>query len=153
MRLTVIRKFRKQGYTIGALLIDGEYFCDTLEPEDRGLDSSMGDEEVRSRKVKGKTAIPTGVYKVRIDVVSPRYSKSVAYEFCGGKVPRLMNVPGFSGVLIHIGNSNEDTAGCILVGKNVVKGGLLYSTISFHRLYKRLAEAGGDIVLEVRREA
>ena len=149
MRLTVIRKYRKQGYTIGELLIDGERFCDTLEPEDRGLCSSMSRAEIADRKVMGQTAIPTGCYKVRMDVVSPKYKKRLAYKFCGGRVPRIVGVPGFEGVLIHIGNWKEDTEGCILVGRNVVGGGLLYSTRTFHILYARMNLAEDDITLEV----
>ena len=149
MKLTVVRKFKKQGYTIGELLIDGKRFCDTLEPEDRGLASDMTSEEVRRVKVAGKTAIPTGKYMVRMDVVSPNYQKRPVYEFCQGKLPRLVAVPGFSGILIHIGNWKEDTGGCILVGKNIVKGGLLHSTRTFQLLYSRLREAKEDILLEV----
>ena len=149
MKLSVIRKFKKQGYTIGELLIDGKKFCDTLEPEDRGLTSDMTSEEVRSLKVVGKTAIPKGRYQVRMDVVSPKYKKRPAYEFCDGKLPRLVGVPGFQGILIHIGNWKEDTGGCILVGKNIVKGGLLHSTRTFRLLYARLKEAKDDIVMEI----
>lgn len=150
MRLTVIRKYKKQGYTIGDLLVDGRKFCDTLEPEDRGLTSTMTETEIRNRKVAGVTAIPTGCYHVRMDVVSPKYSRRTAYGFCEGRVPRLVSVPGFNGVLIHIGNRKEDTKGCILVGRNVVTGGLLYSTLMFHRLYARLCEAKGSIKIEVK---
>jgi hypothetical protein len=64
-------------------------------------------------------------------------------------LPRLGGVPGFQGILIHIGNWKEDTGGCILVGKNIVKGGLLHSTRTFRLLYPRLKEAKDDIVVEV----
>jgi len=150
MEIVVNRKYKRMGYTIGELLIDGEKFCDTLEPEDRGLYTEMSDAEIKKRKIAGKTAIPTGCYKIRMDIVSPKYSKRIAYEFCEGKLPRLEKVPGFSGVLIHIGNWKEDTKGCILVGKNVVKGGLLYSTRTFHTLYKRLIEENDDILLKIK---
>ena len=149
MKIKLVRKYKKQGYTIGALLIDGKKFCDTLEPEDRGLTSDMTSEEVRSLKVVGKTAIPKGRYQVRRDVVSQKYKKRPAYEFCDGKLPRLVAVPGFIGILIHIGNWKEDTGGCILVGKNIVKGGLLHSTRTFQLLYARLKEAKEDIMMEI----
>lgn len=149
MRLKITRKYKKQGYTIGELFIDGKKFCDTLEPEDRGLTSDMTGEEVRRLKVMRKTAIPKGRYQVRMDVVSPKYKTRAAYEFCEGKLPRLVAVPGFSGILIHIGNWKEDTGGCILVGRNIVKGGLLHSTRTFHLLYARLKEAKDDIVIEI----
>lgn len=150
MEIVVYRKFKRAGYTIGEMHIDGEKFCDTLEPEDRGLYSGMNDAEIKKRKIAGKTAIPTGCYRIRMDVVSPKYSKRIAYEFCEGKLPRLEKVTGFSGVLIHIGNWKENTKGCILVGRNVVKGGLLYSTHTFHMLYKRLAECKDDIQIRIK---
>ena len=141
MEIVVTRKYRKEGYCIGEMAIDGVRFCDTLEPEDRGLDSSMSAEEIKNRKIMGKTAIPVGRFKVRMDVVSPRLGKRPSYAFCDGKLPRLVGVPGFKGVLIHIGNWKEDTGGCILVGRNVKKGGVLYSTQTFRMLYEILSKA------------
>lgn len=149
MKLTLKRKYRKPGYTIGELLVDGKKFCDTLEPEDRGLTANMTEMEIIGRKVAGKTAIPTGCYKVSLDVVSPKYKNRTAYGFCGGKLPRLVEVPGFRGILIHIGNWREDTKGCILVGRNVMEGGLLYSTRTFHLLYAKLTEADDNIIIEI----
>lgn len=87
MELELRRIAKKDVYTIGKLYIDGEYFCDTLEDKDRGLSQSLSLEENKKRKVAGVTAIPTGRYLVRMDIVSPKYSQRKLYAFCEGKVP------------------------------------------------------------------
>ncbi|MDR3245567.1 MAG: DUF5675 family protein, partial [Prevotellaceae bacterium] len=141
LQLQLIRKYRGAEYTIGALHINGEYFCDTLEDTDRGLKQSMPLPEIESLKIPKLTAIPEGEYDITIDETSPKYSTRSAYKFCEGKVPRLLNVPGFDGILIHIGNYAIDTEGCILVGDNTVKGQVRNSTVTFQRLYAILKTA------------
>lgn len=106
VELLLKRIFKGTGYTIGKLYIDGEYFCDTLE------------DAVRDKKIPGETAIPAGTYKVIVNM-SPRFKRLL---------PRLLDVPGFEGILIHRGNTPSDTAGCILVGENREKGKVLNST-------------------------
>ena len=98
MKLELYRE-RRDGYTPGRLFVDGTYFCDTLEDDDklsRGLD-----------KIPGETAIPSGTYRILM-TVSPRFKELL---------PLLDGVPGFAGIRIHAGNSTQDTSGCILVGK------------------------------------
>ena len=122
MELVVDRKWKKQNYTISNLTIDGKWFCNVLEDADRGLDSSMSIAKIRELKKPSITAIPRGTYEVTLDVVSPKYSTNTFYkQVCNGKVPRLLNVKGFEGILIHAGNSSKDSAGCLLVGVNKVK--------------------------------
>ena len=106
MKIEVKRTFKGTEYTIGKLYIDGNYFCDTLEDTVR-----IGD------KVYGKTAIPAGTYKVK-KTFSPRFKKVL---------PEILNVPGFSGVRIHSGNTAKDTEGCLLLGLNKVKGAVINS--------------------------
>jgi hypothetical protein len=149
MNLKLQRRFLGSGYTIGSLYIDGVYFCDTLEDTDRGLRQSMSIAEIRQKKIAGQTAIPTGTYSVTMDTVSPKYSAREAYRFCGGKLPRLIDVPGYEGILIHIGNFDSDTEGCILVGENKVKGQVINSTDTFRRLYEILKTATDEIRLEI----
>lgn len=110
MKLTVRRNYKGEAYTIGALYVDGVYLCDTLEDRVRDLS--------REAKVPGQTAIPPGTYPIIVNR-SPRF---------GRDLPRLQDVPGFDGVLIHRGNTAADTAGCILVGENKVKGKVINST-------------------------
>lgn len=135
MELELRRIARRETYTIGKLSVDGVYFCDTLEAPDRGLDQQLPVTVNRAKKRKGLTAIPVGRYRVTLGVKSPKFSKVAKYQFCNGYLPRLVNVPAFDGVLIHIGNYPQDTEGCILVGRNTVKGAVMESTATFHKLY------------------
>ena len=155
MKLTLVRTYNTSRYCIGHLYINGKFFCDTLEDTDRMLDDRMTAKEIQAIKVKGKTAIPTGVYKITMRVVSPRLSKKSAYRFCGGRVPRLISVKAYDGVLIHIGNKAEDTDGCVLVGENKVKGQVINSTDTFRRLYpimEKASVANEDIWIEIKRK-
>lgn len=143
MKILVERKWKKEEYTIGKLYIDNVFFCNTLEDKDRGLNSGMPLEEVKKIKKASITAIPTGTYNIRMDIVSPKYSKSDWYvKNChGAKMPRLENVSGYEGVLIHPGNSAKDSSGCILVGKNDVKGMVTKSKEYFLPLYNKMYKA------------
>ena len=97
MRIKIDRAWKRKGYTISRVIINGERFddgkkwCSILEDEDRGLHSDMTLEEIMRIKVKGATAIPRGVYEVRM-TYSPKFGKDL---------PLLVNVPGYSGVRIH----------------------------------------------------
>ena len=149
MELKLKRIARKESYTIGKLYIDEEYFCDTIEDRDRGLRQDMPLVEIKSKKKANETAIPAGRYQVTLAVKSPRFSPKAAYAFCGGHLPRLMSVPGFDGVLIHIGNTAKDSAGCILVGENKVVGQVIHSTETFRKLYERLKKSNGNIWITI----
>jgi hypothetical protein len=155
MILTLKRIYTCKDYTIGHLYVDGSYICDTLEDTDRMLDSSMSLDQIAKIKVKGMTAIPTGRYKVLMNIVSPKYSKSKYYmNICKGRVPRLDNVPGYSGVLIHVGNTAADTEGCLLVGYNTKKGMITNSKQAFEKLYNKLkiaTDIGQTIWIDVKR--
>ena len=141
MELIVDRKWKKDTYTISNLTIDGKWFCNILEDTDRGLDDSMSVAEIKKLKKPSITAIPRGTYKVTLDVVSPKYSTNTFYkQVCNGKVPRLLNVKGFEGILIHAGNSSKDSVGCLLTGVNKVKGQVLNSRETFKELYKLLKD-------------
>lgn len=148
----VRRIARREGYTIGRLYIDGKYVCDTLEDRDRGLSQDDEIADILAVKVKGQTAIPTGTYRVRLDVVSPRFGSQAYYkQVCGGCVPRLECVPGFEGVLIHVGNTAKDTDGCILVGENRVKGQVVNSRATFRKVWAAL-QGDERVYLSVRCE-
>jgi hypothetical protein len=150
MELELKRIAKRDTYTIGRLSINGQRFCDTLEDTDRGLDQKMSLAVLKARKRKGITAIPTGRYKVTLGVKSPKYSKRPAYNFCEGYVPRLINVPAYEGVLIHIGNYPQDTEGCILVGRNTKVGAVLNSTETFKQLYAILQKATDNIYITIK---
>lgn len=96
MELTLNRIFLGSSATIGELLINDKHLCDTLEDRVRP----------EGEKVYGKTAIPEGTYEIEL-THSPRFKKIL---------PEILNVPNFSGIRIHTGNSSKDTEGCIIVG-------------------------------------
>ena len=150
MELRLKRIAKRDTYTIGQLYVNGSYFCDTLEDTDRGLRQDMAVPVLRAKKRKGITAIPTGRYMVTLKVKSPKYSLRKQYDFCGGYVPRLVNVPAYEGVLIHIGNYPKDTEGCILVGKNTKVGAVLESAATFRKLYAILKEVKEPIYITIR---
>ena len=141
LNLTLNRFYKGPKYTIGRLYIDDEYFCDTLEDIDRGLTFNMSLEEIRKKKVYGKTAIPRGKYRITMKERSAKFGAKSSFKFCDGYLPRLLNVPGFSGILIHSGNTAEDSLGCILVGYNKVKGKVVDSLKTLKELYNILEEA------------
>ena len=141
---------KKPTYTIGKLYIDGVYFCDTVEDTDRGLFQGQSLDLIKKIKIPNKTAIPTGTYKLTLNIVSPKYSKKAIYqEICKGRVPRLLDVPGYDGVLIHIGNSADDSSGCILVGQNKVVGKVINSTETFRKLYNKI-KGQKDLTIQIK---
>ena len=141
MIITVRRIAMKDTYTIGKLYIDGVYFADTIEDKDRGLDDSMEESTIKSRKVYGETAIPLGTYKVEI-TYSPKFKKNL---------PLLYNVKGFEGIRIHSGNTAKDSLGCIIVGKNKKVGMVLDSRSTMTKLMKILTNTKENIWLTIRR--
>lgn len=149
MELYLKRIAKRETYTIGRLSIDGVRFCDTLEDTDRGLRQDLPVSVLRAKKKKGVTAIPTGRYRVTLEMQSPKYKDRQQYAFCKGYIPRLLNVPAYDGVLIHIGNTHRDTEGCILVGENKVVGKVINSTDTFHKLYEILKSAKGYIFITI----
>lgn len=141
MELVVDRKWKKQNYTISNLIIDGEWFCNVLEDTDRGLDDQMPESKIKELKIPSITAIPKGTYEITLDITSPKYNNISFYkEVCNGKVPRLLNVKGFDGILIHAGNTEHDSSGCLLVGVNLQKGKVLNSRETYKKLYKLLKD-------------
>lgn len=134
MKLRVERLWKKPAYTVGRLFVDGKLFCNTLEDTVRDLSNE--------KKVYGKTAIPYGEYKVVYNW-SPKF---------GRNLPRLLNVPVFEGILIHPGNTADDSAGCILVGRNTEVGRLTESRYTSDKLNVLIEDAqrgGESITIEI----
>lgn len=153
MELIVDRKYKKHNYTISNLYVNNKWFCNVLEDADRGLDDLMSVDRILELKKPNITAIPKGTYEITLDVVSPKYSKVQFYkDVCNGKVPRLKNVKGFDGILIHAGNTDKDASGCLLVGLNKVKGQVINSKDTFKNLYKILEESnnkGEKLIIKI----
>ena len=173
MKLLLERIFTCSTYTIGKLYLikpDGttKYLMDTLEDADRGLDSSMDASTIQKKKVYCQTAIPTGTYKIVMHVQSPSFSQKEYYKkFCNGFLPRLVNVKGYDGILIHgnfmdrsatngdVANENA-TCGCLIVGSNDVKGMVVKCRANFERLMNDYLlpckKSGEAITITVRRK-
>lgn len=149
MEITVERKWKRDGYTIGTLSIDdkrlgdGKHYCCTLEDTDRGLDSKMPTNKLLFMKRPHITAIPTGRYEVTL-TYSPHFHRTL---------PLLNNVPGYSGVRIHPGNTAADTDGCILVGENTAKGRVNKSQYWFTLVMmeiSRTIDKGGKVFITIK---
>ena len=147
MKLTLKRIALKPTYTIGKLYIDDNYFCDTLEDTVRDLNKD-GKFDNGEKKIKGETAIPYGTYEITTNVVSQRFKNRVWAKPYGGKIPRLINVPSFDGVLLHPGSSSADTSGCLLVGKNTIVGRLTDSQKTFHMLMQKIKDQK-NLIIEI----
>ncbi|MBR4405970.1 MAG: hypothetical protein IKW84_08860 [Bacteroidaceae bacterium] len=125
--LVLVRKWQKAAYTIGVLSLDGVRLCNMLEPPCNGCHH-------------GVTAIPKGTYEIDMTIVSPKYKERVWSKPYGGIVPTLMDVPGRDRILIHPGNTINDTDGCLLPGENREVGKVLDSQICYHKLMNILLE-------------
>lgn len=126
MKIVVVRDTFTENSTIGKMLIDGAFFCYTLE------------DTIRDKKIDGETAIPYGTYKVIVNM-SNRFKRLM---------PLLLNVPNFEGVRIHNGNTKEHTHGCILVGATKSKDFIGDSKVTFNKLMAKL-NGVKDITLEI----
>lgn len=135
MKIELKRIARKETYTVGRLSIDGRYVCDTLEDKDRDQNRN-GCFDGAEKKVYAQTAIPNGTYRVTLEH-SPKFSP----RYGGRKVPYLHDVPHFEGILIHTGNTADDSAGCILVGTNSATGRVSGSLMAFNKLLPILEQA------------
>ncbi|WP_439554852.1 DUF5675 family protein [Dyadobacter sp.] len=106
MELVLTRRWQGEASTLSTLTVDDAAHHFVLEDADRGLHSEMSLEQIAEKKIKKETAIPTGRYKV-IMAYSNRFKRIL---------PRLVGVPGYSGILIHPGNYIRNTEGCLLPG-------------------------------------
>lgn len=118
------------GYTIGNFTIDN-FKCNSLEDQDRHLNSSMSLQEISNIKIHSNTAIPTGRYEI-VWTYSNHFKKNM---------PLLLNVPGYAGVRIHSGNTAKDTEGCILLGYNTEKGIITDSRNTINKVYPMIEQA------------
>ena len=146
MKLTLDRFYKGPKYTIGHLYYEHNgqmvYLCDTMEDVDRGLKKTWPLSQIKAAKVKDETAIPRGTYAITLKQISYKFASRPWAKPMKGYLPRLLGVPGFDGILIHIGNyANPDSSGCILVGINDKKGMVTKSTETFQKLYSMLKAA------------
>ena len=129
--LLLKRTTRTDKSTIGELHLNGKFFCYTLEDRDRGLKKTDSLLSIKARKLFGITAIPAGRYEVAL-TWSNRFKKYM---------PQLLNVPGYEGVRIHVGNYPEETEGCLLVGIGKGVDKIIDSRTAFTALMQQLEYA------------
>lgn len=127
MKLTLKRNVSNSSCTIGKLYVDGKFECFTLEDVVR-----------TGPKVDSQTAIPVGTYSVCIDF-SNRFQRLM---------PHILNVPNFTGVRIHTGNTDANTDGCILVGYLDKGDHIEQSHVAYAALFAKLQRAS-DITLTI----
>lgn len=127
MKLHLVRDVLTPDFTLGRLAINGVFACFTCEDAVRQVEGRP----VEDWKIHGKTAIPKGDYIVIIN-----YSNRFRRE-----LPLLLEVPGFTGVRIHSGNTAVDTEGCLLVGKSRAKNGVGQSRLAFEDLFQKIEGA------------
>lgn len=128
MKLKVIREIKTDISTIGSLYLNGEFFCYTLEDKDRGLKQSDSLLFINAKKIFGLTAIPSGTYKLIVNQ-SPKFKRML---------PRILDIKGFDGVLMHRGNTSDHSLGCILVGYKKGENSIFESTKAETDLINRL---------------
>lgn len=128
--IKVYRRWFGQKETIGQLFLPvNKFFCYTLE------------DEIRKEKVKGETAIPYGKYPLTLSY-SPKFGKIL---------PLINNVPNFTGIRIHVGNTEADTDGCLLVGFNRTETTITQSTLALNALIKIIEDQiklGNNVYIE-----
>ena len=142
MLITVNRFTSDNDATLSMISIDGVFECFGLEDEHR-ID-----------KVPGETRIPRGFYSIKLRTVGgfhANYSRRFSGMHEG--MLQVMDVPNFSNILIHVGNTDNDTAGCLLVGcsaNTLLKMGVGSSVKAYKRLYSKVIEAAkaNDLTIE-----
>lgn len=112
LHILITRNWRKTDYTVGRLYVNGTQLCNSMEDTDRRLFQGQPLSEILKIKVKGKTAIPIGTYRIRV-TESPKFKRPLI---------EVVDVPGFSGIRIHALNSAEESEGCIGPGLNTAPG-------------------------------
>ncbi len=136
MQLKLYRISSQADSTSGILYINNEFVCYTLEDEQRQV------------KVKHETAIPLGIYEIKFRTVGGFHTKYTSrFGDMHKGMLELQDVPDFQYILIHCGNTDEHTSGCILLGdsqnNNIVQkdGFIGSSTQSYKRVYPKIASA------------
>lgn len=141
MKIEIQRVVMNDERTLGGMFINGQYICDTLEDVDRHLEDYINNpEEGKKVKIYGQTAIPRGTYNVS----NYWWAKHKAYY------PWVQDVPFFSGILIHAGNTEKDSLGCILVGSLNEHGtALVNSRAAMAKVRQLIMEAEKPITITI----
>ena len=142
MKITVSRFLSDDDSTLSTVSVDGKFACFGLE------------DEYRSEKVPKETRIPAGAYRVGLRTVGGfhnRYRRKFR-SFHRGML-HVQDVPGFTHILIHVGNTDADTAGCLLVGTGATARvgdiSVQSSVEAYRRLYQEVMNAAAEDTLEM----
>ena len=135
MKLTVVRTQFGTDATNGILLVDGQFECYTLE------------DQYQAVKVMHETCIPEGTYNIQFRTVGGFHTKyKERYGAAHYGMLHLQDVPNFTYILIHAGNTDEHTSGCLIVGESqqdldISKDGFIgHSGVAYSKLYKKVAK-------------
>lgn len=131
MKIEVLRYNSQDDYTHSIVLIDKEFFAYGLE------------DEYREEKVMHETRIDAGTYPIKLRNFGghdSRYKVKFGEDFHKGML-QVMDVPKFTDILIHIGNYESHTSGCLLVGSLPTKEGISSSTIAYKKFYPIVRDA------------
>lgn len=142
MKITVDRFLSDSDSTVSRVSIDGSHECFGLE------------DEYREEKVPAETRIPAGTYTVGVRTVGgfhPRYSRRFPDIHKG--MLHILDVPDFEYILIHCGNTDENTAGCLLVGASVITTpgdmSIGSSAVAYKKFYPKVIDAAIEGNLEI----
>ena len=137
MKILIERFSSDKDSTISTIYVDGRFICFGLE------------DEYREHKVPAETRIPAGVYPIKLKIVGgfhARYKKKFSTFHIG--MLHLQDVPGFTDILIHVGNTDSNTAGCLLVGMGAISTkdnmSIQSSVNAYNLLYNIVADAARD---------
>lgn len=139
MNLLLVREPSRDSATLGELFLNGKHECWTCEDQLREIPGRP----VSEWKIPGKTAIPAGTYDLTIDF-SQRFQRLMIH---------VLDVPGFSGIRVHTGNTAADTEGCILVGREKGDARVIQSGLALADLQPKIQAAldrGEEVLLEIR---
>ncbi|GLQ21803.1 DUF5675 family protein [Algimonas porphyrae] len=134
MKIRVDRIWSDEDVTISEIFIDDEFFCHGLE------------DEYRAEKVPDETRIPLGEYAITLRTVGGFHQRYLSrFPDLHQGMLWVRDVPGFTYILIHIGNTEDDTSGCLLLGVADFPGKrVLYSARTYQRFYAQVWEAARD---------
>jgi hypothetical protein len=129
MQILVDSFYSDNKSTLSLVSVDGEFQCFGLE------------DRAQVTKVPGQTRIPEGVYDIRVRTFGGFHQRYLnRYPWHRGML-ELMHVPGFTDILIHVGNTHEDTQGCLLVGNSCSKSSVGNSVDAYQELYRKVIDA------------
>lgn len=144
MTINLWRYNSDKDHTNGLIMVDGKFICYSIE------------DEYQAKKVYSETRIPNGIYDIKLRSFGGFHERYLSkYGDWHKGMLQVMNVPNFEDILIHKGNSDKDTAGCILTGSSNFMGAnwVEDSTNAYEKLYPIVRDAllsGDEVKIVIR---